>query len=85
MNSNGCVQAWIDIKCVESSLKPYMNTNSEKYMREAVRPLLDLEKEKDVLLVKVCCKIDRYNMKEISRQISRDRIAILSEWTVLTN
>ncbi len=53
MNSNGCVQAWIDIKCVEKSLKPFMNTESDKYMREAVRPLLELEKEKDVLLVQV--------------------------------
>ena len=53
MNSNGCVQAWIDIKCVEKSLKPFMNSESDKYMREAVRPLLELEKEKDVLLVQV--------------------------------
>ena len=55
MNSNGCVQAWIDIRCVEKSLKPYMNGNSDNYMNEAVRPLLELEKEKDVLLVQVLC------------------------------
>ena len=53
MNSNGCVQAWIDIRCVEASLKPYMNDSSANYMAEAVRPLLELEKEKDVLLVQV--------------------------------
>ena len=53
MNSNGCVQAWIDIKCVEMSLKPYMGQNSQALIREAVRPLLELEKEKDIILVQV--------------------------------
>jgi len=56
MNSNGCVQAWIDIRCVEASLKPYMNDSSHNYMAEAVRPLLELEKEKDVLLVQECVR-----------------------------
>jgi len=54
MNSNGCVQAWIDIKCVEASLKSYMGPNSQALIREAVRPLLELEKEKDVILVQEC-------------------------------
>ena len=32
MNSNGCVQAWVDIKCIEASLKPYMNTTSAGFI-----------------------------------------------------
>lgn len=53
MNSNGCVQAWIDIKCIEISLKPFMGPTSETFIRDAVRPLLQLEKEKDIVLVQV--------------------------------
>jgi len=54
MNSNGCVQAWIDIKCLELCLKPYMGPTSHAFMGEAVRPLLELEKEKDIILVQDC-------------------------------
>ena len=53
MNSNGCVQAWIDIRCIELSLKPFMGQTSQTFLREAVRPLLELEKEKDITLVQV--------------------------------
>ena len=53
MNSNGCVQAWIDIRCIELSLKPFMGQTSKTFLREAVRPLLELEKEKDITLVQV--------------------------------
>jgi len=54
MNSNGCVQAWVDIKCIELSLKPYMNPVSEGYVGEARKPLLVLEKDKDMELVENC-------------------------------
>ena len=57
MNSNGCVQAWIDIRCIELSLKPYMGKTSQTFLREAVRPLLELEKEKDISLVQVSTNI----------------------------
>ena len=65
MNSNGCVQAWIDIRCIELSLKPFMGQTSQTFLREAVRPLLELEKEKDITLVQVSsttlvCEIDIY-------------------------
>ena len=32
MNSNGCVQAWVDIKCIEASLKPYINKTSAGFI-----------------------------------------------------
>jgi len=54
MNSNGCVQAWVDIKCIEQSLKPYMDSASMGFIAEARKPLLVLEKEKDVELVEQC-------------------------------
>jgi len=63
MNSNGCVQAWIDIKCVELCLQPYMSANSEAFVREAVRPLLQLEKEKDVILVQECVEEFQNSMR----------------------
>ena len=43
----------IFLKCVEVSLKAYMGATSQALMREAVRPLLKLEKEKDIILVQV--------------------------------
>jgi len=63
MNSNGCVQAWVDIKCIEASLKPYMNTTSEGYITEATKPLLVLEKEKDNELVEKCLQQFTSNMR----------------------
>jgi len=63
MNSNGCVQAWIDIKCVEVSLKAYMGATSQALMREAVRPLLKLEKEKDIILVQDCLEEFQSSMR----------------------
>jgi len=54
MNSNGCVQAWVDIKCIQASLKPYMTAASLGFVAEAQKPLLVLEKEKDLELVERC-------------------------------
>jgi len=63
MNSNGCVQAWVDIKCIEAGLKPYLTEDSSKFILEAVKPLLVLEKEKDVELVNACLETFCSNMK----------------------
>merc|ERR1712113_404081 len=63
MNSNGCVQAWVDIKCIEASLKPYMNKTSEGFVAEARKPLLVLEKDKDIELVESCLTQFRSHMK----------------------
>ena len=80
MNSNGCVQAWVDIKCIEASLKPYMNKTSEGFIgkfscripghglnylfpAEARKPLLVLEKDKDIELVESCLSQFCSNMK----------------------
>jgi len=63
MNSNGCVQAWVDIKCIEAGLKPYMNETSAGFISEAVKPLLVLEKDKDVELVDHCLEQFCSNMK----------------------
>lgn len=54
MNSNGCLQAWIDIRCIELSLKPYLGPSSETFIREAVKPLVPVEREKDASLLKEC-------------------------------
>jgi len=56
MNSNGCIQAWVDIKCIYACLKPYMSKASDSYLKEARKPLLELDKEKDVELVEECVK-----------------------------
>jgi len=63
MNSNGCVQAWVDIKCIEAGLKPYMTDDSSKFIIEAVKPLLVLEKDKDIELVNSCLETFCSNMK----------------------
>jgi len=63
MNSNGCVQAWVDIKCIEAGLKPFMNETSAGFISEAVKPLLVLEKDKDVELVDHCLEQFCSNMK----------------------
>lgn len=54
MNSNGCVQAWVDIKCISVCLKPFLTPTSSGYLREAQKPLLVLEKASDQELVTRC-------------------------------
>jgi len=54
MNSNGCVQAWVDIKCISVCLKPFLTSTSSGYLREAQKPLLVLEKASDQELVTRC-------------------------------
>jgi len=64
MNSNGCVQAWVDIKCIELSLKPYMGEASIGFIAEAKKPLMVLERENDVELVEKCLQQFSSNMKK---------------------
>jgi len=71
MNSNGCVQAWVDIKCIEAGLKPYINKESMKFLAEAVKPLLVLEKDKDKDLVTFCVEQFCSNMKRHLQCLSK--------------
>merc|ERR1712127_1138513 len=32
MNSNGCVQAWVDIKCIALCMKPFLTTASQGFL-----------------------------------------------------
>jgi len=63
MNSNGCIQAWVDIRCISVCLKPYMTVDSENYVKEARKPLLELDKEKDVELVEQCVEAFSTSMR----------------------
>ena len=50
-------------RCIEASLKPYMNSTSDGYVAEARKPLLVLEKEKDNELVEKCLQQFCSNMR----------------------
>jgi len=63
MNSNGCIQAWVDIRCISVCLKPYMTVDSDNYVKEARKPLLELDKEKDVELVDQCVEAFTTSMR----------------------
>ena len=54
MNSAGCVQAWVDIRCIEACLKPFLVESSTALLGEAQKPLLVLEKPGDIELVDSC-------------------------------
>ena len=62
MNSNGCIQAWVDINCLSYSLHPYLNKSSKDYLGEASKPLLDLERPGDRDVVNSCEKTFRTTM-----------------------
>ena len=63
LDINGCVQTWVDIKCIEASLKPYTNPTSDGYVAEATKPLLVLEKDKYNELVEICLQQFCSNMR----------------------
>merc|ERR1712142_78083 len=54
MNSNGCIQAWVDINCLTLALRPFLNDKARKHLEEASKPLLDLERPGDRDTVKLC-------------------------------
>ena len=54
MNSNGCIQAWVDINCLSLALRPFLNDKAKKHLEEASKPLLELERPGDRETVKVC-------------------------------
>ena len=39
MNSNGCIQAWVDIHCLQMSLKPFLNKAASDFLGDAAKPL----------------------------------------------
>ena len=43
MNSNGCVQALIDLNRVRTSLQPFLSTASKQFLKEATNSILDLQ------------------------------------------
>jgi len=54
MNSNGCIQAWVDINCLRIALRPFLNSKAVKLLEEASKPLLDLERPGDRETVRAC-------------------------------
>lgn len=70
MNSNGCIQAWVDIQCLQESLKPFLNKNASDYLSDAAKPLYDLERPGDSDNVKAC-------VKEFKRRMKFHRSALL--------
>ena len=62
MNSNGCIQAWVDINCLTYALQPYLNKAAQDYLSEASKPLLDLERPGDRDVVHVCEKTFKATM-----------------------
>ena len=54
MNSNGCIQAWVDINCLSIALGRFLNPKAVKLLEEASKPLLDLERPGDRETVKAC-------------------------------
>ena len=43
MNSNGCVQALIDLNRVRTSLQPFLSIASKQFLKEATNSILDLQ------------------------------------------
>ena len=43
MNSNGCVQALIDLNRVRTSLQPFLSMASKQFLKEATNSILDLQ------------------------------------------
>ena len=62
MNSNGCIQAWVDINCLTYALHPYLNQPAKDFLGEASKPLLDLERPGDREVVTGCEKNFRSTM-----------------------
>ena len=60
LDINGCVQTWVDIKCIEASLQT--KPTSDGYVAEATRPLL-VEKNNDNELVEICLQQFCSNMR----------------------
>merc|ERR1712037_968200 len=54
LHSAGCVHAWVDIRCIEACLKPFLVESSTALLGEAQKPLLVLEKPGDIELVDSC-------------------------------
>jgi hypothetical protein len=56
-------------RCIELSLKPYMGRSSQNFIKEAVKPLVAVEREKDVALVEECVEQFAATMRRHIRSI----------------
>ena len=61
MNSNGCIQAWVDIKCLQTALGPYLNQPAGDFLNDAAKPLYELERPGDMDMVMAC--VEKFNKK----------------------
>ena len=48
------LQAWVDINCLRTALRPFLSKVSRDFLDEASKPLLDLERPGDSQVVKTC-------------------------------
>ena len=61
MNSNGCIQAWVDIHCLQAGLGPFLTASAGTFLTDAAKPLYDLERPGDKDVIKVC--IEEFNKR----------------------
>ena len=54
MNSNGCIQAWVDIHCLQTSLECFLTKAANDFLSDAAKPLYDLERPGDRAVVEAC-------------------------------
>jgi len=55
MNSNGCIQAWVDIHCLRDSVpKSLLTRTADDYLTDAARPLYELERPGDKEAIGSC-------------------------------
>ncbi len=54
MNSNGCIQAWVDIHCLQTALKHYLTEAADNFLSDAAKPLYDLERPGDREIIQTC-------------------------------
>lgn len=63
MNSNGCIQAWVDIQCLQESLKKYLNKAAGDFLADSAKPLKDLERPGDREIIDQCIEVFKDRMR----------------------
>ena len=63
MNSNGCIQAWVDIHCLQTALKAFLTKTAGEFLSDAAKPLYDLERPGDKEVVDTCVREFERRMK----------------------
>ena len=61
MNSNGCIQAWVDIHCLQTALAPFLTESAGTFLTDAAKPLYDLERPGDKEVIGTC--IEEFNKR----------------------